>query len=815
MGSIIGAQLDNYRILEKVGEGGMGSVYRAIDVMLERDVALKFLRPELSREPELVQRFRAEAVMLARLNHHFIAPIFGLHRYGDELFIAMEYVPGETLDARLKRIQRFTPDEAMHVTSMVLQALDYAHRLGVVHRDIKPGNVIITPAGTLKVMDFGIARVIGQERRTRAGAIVGTIAYMAPEQIQGMDADQRADIYSVGTLLYEMLTGHVPFQADTDWALMQAQINVPPRPLSEEIELPAGLEAAVLQSLEKSPDKRFPRATDFQRALENAARQTRPTDFADGSAAGAGEREAHLTGAPPVAGWERTRIVVSPGTSPPHSGTSGPSSPPSSSTSGTLAQQPSPDVTRLSPSTPVPPGPHPSSIERAPAEAPRSEQSDMTRLGPPTPLPTDAQSPTFGSWRAPAPGTSPDMTRLATSTPAPGSRTAHSARAEAEAGASSDVTRLGPPTPAPGTQAPSAVPDPPASQPAQTRLSGAGAALPAAPAWSAGAPTVEPSPAPGQHAGFAGTWSSDVPPAAPAPPLPPVSAVAAPVKAAKPAAAKPTKKSSRVALLAGAAIVVAIAAIGGWFVMQRGSQVQEAPAAAQPTPVEPLAQGLDPGASAVPQPATPAPTPAPQSATPPPVAPPAPSGRANAGAPGATGRATSTPAPTDAAGRGRAGTPPPASTSIPSTTPIPAPAAPLQPPPAAAPEPIAAAPQQPAIPDVVFRDVRMIRNNNGPEVEVQLQFGGTQLAVTNSTGRNKLHALDYSSIASAQYHESRHTTVFVRTTRYWLHMRGQAGWELQLRLERDDVKPIISALEQRWGRQVETLAPEQEKDDKP
>src|SRR5262245_38110628 len=218
----------------------MGSVYRAVDIMLERDVALKFLRPELSREPELVQRFRAEAVMLARLNHHFIAPIFGLHRYGEELFIAMEYVPGETLDTRLKRITRFPPNEAMHVTSMLLQALDYAHRLGVVHRDIKPGNVILTPAGTLKVMDFGIARVLGQERRTRAGAIVGTIAYMAPEQIQGLDADQRADLYSVGTLLYEMLTGHVPFQADTDWAMMQAQIGQPPPPFGADVAVPPG-----------------------------------------------------------------------------------------------------------------------------------------------------------------------------------------------------------------------------------------------------------------------------------------------------------------------------------------------------------------------------------------------------------------------------------------------------------------------------------------------------------------------------------------------------------------------------------------------
>lgn len=371
---IIGAQLDNYRIVEKIGEGGMGSVYRAVDVMLERDVALKFLRPELSREPELVQRFRHEAVLLARLNHQFIAPIFGLHRYGEELFIAMEYVPGETLEGRLKRIERLPADSALHVTAMVLQALDYAHRLGVVHRDIKPANVIMTPGGIVKVMDFGIARVLGSERRTRAGSIVGTIAYMAPEQIQGADADHRADLYAVGILLYEMLTGHAPFQADTDWALMQAQIAKTPDPLRGQVDVSEAVEAAVLRALEKSPEKRFQAATEFQAALETAARELNPDAPPLSATTGAffqPPRPTILTGAPntdetrvgfptPVPGtpFPPTTVLPSPGTVAPA---------PAGGTPALAGRMP--DETRLVGAVPAAPGPPPASSAAPPPPA--------------------------------------------------------------------------------------------------------------------------------------------------------------------------------------------------------------------------------------------------------------------------------------------------------------------------------------------------------------------------------------------------------------------------------------------------------------
>jgi len=258
----------NYRILERIGQGGMGTVYRAIDVMLEREVALKILRPDLAGQPDVEARFRDEAVTLARLNHPNIAVLYSLVREGEELFMVMEFVKGESLESILARSGAVDAPTSVAWCCQVLDAMEYAHRKGVVHRDLKPANLMLTETGLIKVTDFGIARVLGGHRRTRDGRIIGTIAYMSPEQVHGQDVDGRSDIYSLGTVLYELVTGRVPFEAADEFDLMCAQINEPPvAPHVRQPGVPEWLSAAVLKALAKAPGDRHQTAAAFREVL--------------------------------------------------------------------------------------------------------------------------------------------------------------------------------------------------------------------------------------------------------------------------------------------------------------------------------------------------------------------------------------------------------------------------------------------------------------------------------------------------------------------------------------------------------------------
>jgi serine/threonine protein kinase len=265
---VIGNVVGNYKIIEKIGEGGMGAVYKAIDFMAEREVAVKMLRPELARQPHVVSRFRSEAKALARLNHPNIATLYSFFREGDDLFMAMEFVKGETLADLILRSGPISCGAATQTFRRVLEGISYAHQNGIVHRDIKPSNIMLTPDGSAKVMDFGIARVMGTERLTMQGGLIGTIEYMSPEQIQGTECDPRSDIYSLGIVLYEMLSGRLPFSGSNEYELMKAHVEQAAPSLRSLVpDIPSEVDNAITRALAKRPELRFQTVSEFRNAV--------------------------------------------------------------------------------------------------------------------------------------------------------------------------------------------------------------------------------------------------------------------------------------------------------------------------------------------------------------------------------------------------------------------------------------------------------------------------------------------------------------------------------------------------------------------
>jgi eukaryotic-like serine/threonine-protein kinase len=261
--------IGQYEIRALLGEGGIGQVHAAFDTILQREVAMKSLRPELLNDANFVERFRAEATSLARLNHPNITTLYSLFPDGRNLYMVMELVRGTTLDTILeKRKIALDVRECLAIIAQAADGLDYAHSMGVIHRDIKPSNLIVSENGTLKIMDFGIARVRGSQRLTRSGSIVGTLAYMAPEQLRGEEGDDSCDLYSLAIVLYEMLSGSPPFNAASEYDLMQAQINQKPERLTPKVPgLDPKIENALLKALSKKPDQRFPSTRAFSDAL--------------------------------------------------------------------------------------------------------------------------------------------------------------------------------------------------------------------------------------------------------------------------------------------------------------------------------------------------------------------------------------------------------------------------------------------------------------------------------------------------------------------------------------------------------------------
>ncbi|MBI3952157.1 MAG: serine/threonine protein kinase [Acidobacteria bacterium] len=272
---MIGQVVGNYKITAKIGEGGMCAVYKAVDLVRHSEVALKALHPEFARQSHIVERFCIEAVTLAKLNHPQIASVYSFFRQGDDFFIVMEFASGETLDHEIRKSGAISCERAIPLFCQILEGIDHAHQHGVIHRDIKPGNIMLTGAGLIKVMDFGIARISGMARTTKDGLLIGTPEYMSPEQIRGQDIDARSDIYSLGILLYEMLTGRLPFVGSSEYEVMRLQTEeapIPPRDFMPHI--PILVEAAIMRALAKAPEARFQTAGQFRTALKNGLLST-------------------------------------------------------------------------------------------------------------------------------------------------------------------------------------------------------------------------------------------------------------------------------------------------------------------------------------------------------------------------------------------------------------------------------------------------------------------------------------------------------------------------------------------------------------
>jgi serine/threonine protein kinase len=379
---LIGLNLDGrYTVVERIGQGGMGAVYRATQHSVGRDVALKVVRPDLFADPTVIKRFLREAKLASRLTHPNAVAVVDFGQTTDGLFyLVMELLDGDTLDKVLKQDGRLSPERAINIASQICDALDGAHELEIVHRDLKPGNVMLLPGAAgrdlVKVMDFGLAKSLsgdaGSQSVTRSGAMLGTPAFMPPELAVGREADARTDLYSLGCILYVMLSGRLPFVADTLHDLVNKHATETPPPLPA---TPPALAAVVMRLLAKDPDDRYATADQTHHALEIARRgrpasieTTLPSDaqpLAPVSDSSAGFEETAAQDETP--GTPSSTAPTASSTAPTASSTA----PTASSTAPTASSTaPTASSTTRVPAAAAAPTPHPEPSARVPAASP-------------------------------------------------------------------------------------------------------------------------------------------------------------------------------------------------------------------------------------------------------------------------------------------------------------------------------------------------------------------------------------------------------------------------------------------------------------
>jgi tRNA A-37 threonylcarbamoyl transferase component Bud32 len=299
MDPMIGKTIGKYRIVEHLGRGGMAEVYKAYQSNLDRYVAIKMMHAFLADEKEFLTRFEREAKVVATLRHPNIVQVYDFDFEGDVAYMVMEFISGETLKSRMQALemqgQWVALDDAARIVLAVGSALKYAHERGMVHRDVKPANVMITLEGQVILTDFGIAKIVSTSNLTASGAMVGTPSYMAPEQGMGQPGDERSDIYSLGVMLYQLVLGRLPYDADTPLAVVLKHINEPlPLPKALNPEISDELNAVILKSLEKDPHNRYQKVADLAADLRQAMGLS-PEDSAANSAKGAAIKLAGAT----------------------------------------------------------------------------------------------------------------------------------------------------------------------------------------------------------------------------------------------------------------------------------------------------------------------------------------------------------------------------------------------------------------------------------------------------------------------------------------------------------------------------------------